>query len=60
MNAMLEQKFHLLKQSYTKVVHLTAPFFTDPCSVNPKKVKDVQSLQRYLFKRGVKALIGKT
>ena len=64
MNAMVEQKFHLLKRPYTKVVHPTAPLYTDPCSVNPKKVKNIQSLARYLLgeesRDYLKALIGKT
>ena len=64
MNAMLEQKFHLLKWSYTKVAHPTAILYSDPCSVNSKKVKNVQSLARYLLREKsrdyLKALIGKT
>ena len=50
MNAMQEQKFHLLKRSFSKIVYPADLLYTGPCAINSKKVKDVQSLARYLLK----------
>jgi len=52
MNAMEEQKFHLLKRPYKNVVYPADPLYTIPCSINIKKLKDVQALARYLREEG--------
>ena len=50
MNARQEQKFLLLKSSFRKIVYPTDSLYTRPCAINSKKVKDVQSLARYLLR----------
>ena len=50
MNAIQEQKFHLLKSSFRNIVYPTDSLYTEPCAINSKKVKDVQSLARYLLR----------
>ena len=50
MNARQEQKFLLLKSSFRKIVYPTDSLNTGPCAINSKKVKDVQSLARYLLR----------
>ena len=54
MNAIQEQKFHLLKSSFRKIVYPTDLLYTGPCAINSKKVKDVQSLARYLLREDAK------
>ena len=50
MNEMQEQEFYLLKRSFSKFVYSADPLYTGPCAINSKKVKDVQSLARYILK----------
>ena len=52
MNATVEQKFQLLKRPFRSVVYPTDSLYTCPCPVNAKKVKDVQSLAKYLWEEG--------
>ena len=40
-NAIQEQKFHLSKSSFRKIVYPTDSLYTAPCAINSKKVKDV-------------------
>jgi len=48
MNAHGKQSFHLLKPPYTHIPYPTTPLYIGPCQINPKKIKDVQALARYL------------
>ena len=48
MNAIQEQKFHLLKSSFRKFVYPTDSLYPGPCAINSKKVIAFQSLARYV------------
>jgi hypothetical protein len=44
----VHHKFKLLKSGYSMVPHPIDPLYTSQLTINPKKVKDVENLARYL------------